>query len=239
MSVILIMEKDVLVLLLQLVVASQDWPEVTNYAGLVRRQARHEEIIQGLFNENDCGSGRISGGMIKEHLISFMRSTGHIPRRIIFYRDVVSKGRLNMVIEHELSAIKKKQHHTRLFAGNYGVGSTIFESGNVLPGTVVDKEICHPTDFDFYLCSHAGTKGVSRPVRYHVLWDENNFTANALLILTNHLCYTDARCTSSVSIVPPVHYAHLLASRARLYIGYKGNLPDIKDNVKKRGMFFC
>ncbi|VAI29476.1 unnamed protein product [Triticum turgidum subsp. durum] len=47
------------------VVASQDWPEVTNYAGLVRRQARHEEIIQGLFNENDCGSGRISGGMIK------------------------------------------------------------------------------------------------------------------------------------------------------------------------------
>ncbi|KAF6994582.1 hypothetical protein CFC21_011248 [Triticum aestivum] len=221
------------------VVASQDWPEVTNYAGLVRPQARHEEIIQGLFNENDCGSGCISGGMIKEHLISFMRSTGHIPRRIIFYRDVVSKGRLNMVLEHELSAIKKKQHHTRLFAGNYGVGSTIFQSGNVLPGTVVDKEICHPTDFDFYLCSHAGTKGVSRPVRYHVLWDENNFTANALQILTNHLCYTDARCTSSVSIVPPVHYAHLLASRARLYIGYKGKLPDIKDNVKKRGMFFC
>jgi hypothetical protein len=24
------------------------------------------------------------------------------------------------------------------------------------PGTVVDSKICHPTEFDFYLCSHAG-----------------------------------------------------------------------------------
>lgn len=23
-------------------------------------------------------------------------------------------------------------------------------------GTVVDSKICHPTEFDFYLCSHAG-----------------------------------------------------------------------------------
>jgi hypothetical protein len=25
-------------------------------------------------------------------------------------------------------------------------------------GTVVDKNICHPTEFDFFLCSHAGIK---------------------------------------------------------------------------------
>lgn len=25
-------------------------------------------------------------------------------------------------------------------------------------GTVVDTNICHPTEFDFYLCSHAGIK---------------------------------------------------------------------------------
>ncbi|KAM3207425.1 hypothetical protein ACQJBY_062575 [Aegilops geniculata] len=244
------------------VVASQDWPEVTKYAGSVRPQAHREEIIQCLFDKNDCRSGCIPGGMIKEHLITFMRKTGHIPGRIIFYRDVVSKEKLNQVLEHELSAIKKacasvdpiynpqvtiimvqRRHHTRLFSGNYGTGGTVFRSGNVLPGTVVDREICHPTDFDFYLCSHAGTKGVSRPVRYHVLWDENSFTANAIQSLTNHLCYTYARSTSSVSVVPPVYYAHLLASRARLYIkpGDTGELsfPEIKDNVKNSGMFFC
>lgn len=26
----------------------------------------------------------------------------------------------------------------------------------VFLGTVVDSKICHPTEFDFYLCSHAG-----------------------------------------------------------------------------------
>ena len=81
-------------------------------------------------------------------------------------------------------------------------------------GTVVDSKICHPTEFDFYLCSHAGIQvgilfavcilsnvliadltlnsfqGTSRPAHYHVLWDENKFTADELQTLTNNLCYT-------------------------------------------------
>lgn len=28
----------------------------------------------------------------------------------------------------------------------------------LVTGTVVDSQICHPTEFDFYLCSHAGIK---------------------------------------------------------------------------------
>lgn len=27
---------------------------------------------------------------------------------------------------------------------------------SICAGTVVDSKICHPTEFDFYLCSHAG-----------------------------------------------------------------------------------
>ena len=33
-------------------------------------------------------------------------------------------------------------------------------------------------------------KGTSRPAHYHVLWDENKFTADDLQSLTNKLCYT-------------------------------------------------
>lgn len=33
-------------------------------------------------------------------------------------------------------------------------------------------------------------QGTSRPTHYHVLFDENNFPADALQILTNNLCYT-------------------------------------------------
>lgn len=220
------------------VVASQDWPEVTKYAGLVSAQAHRQELIQDLYKTwQDPNRGQVSGGMIKELLISFRRSTGHKPQRIIFYRDGVSEGQFYQVLLYELDAIRKacaslepnyqppvtfvvvqKRHHTRLFANDHRDRNSVDRSGNILPGTVVDSKICHPTEFDFYLCSHAGIQGTSRPAHYHVLWDENKFTADELQSLTNNLCYTYARCTRSVSIVPPAYYAHLAAFRARFYM---------------------
>uniref|UniRef100_A0A7N0U3U9 Argonaute 1 n=1 Tax=Kalanchoe fedtschenkoi TaxID=63787 RepID=A0A7N0U3U9_KALFE len=220
------------------VVASQDWPEITKYAGLVCAQPHRQELIQDLFTTwQDPQRGTMSGGMIKELLISFRRATGQKPQRIIFYRDGVSEGQFYQVLLYELDAIRRacaslepnyqppvtfvvvqKRHHTRLFADNHNDRNAVDRSGNILPGTVVDSKICHPTEFDFYLCSHAGIQGTSRPAHYHVLWDENKFTADELQLLTNNLCYTYARCTRSVSIVPPAYYAHLAAFRARFYM---------------------
>ncbi|CAL5209616.1 unnamed protein product [Lathyrus oleraceus] len=270
------------------VVASQDWPEVTKYAGLVCAQAHRQELIQDLYKTwHDPVRGTVSGGMIRDLLISYRKATGQKPLRIIFYRDGVSEGQFYQVLLYELDAIRKacaslepnyqppvtfiivqKRHHTRLFPNNHRDRSSTDKSGNILPGTVVDTKICHPTEFDFYLCSHAGIQGTSRPAHYHVLWDENNFTADGIQSLTNNLCYTYARCTRSVSIVPPAYYAHLAAFRARFYMepemqengstadggnsshSSKGTttraagecgvkpLPALKDNVK-RVMFYC
>ncbi|WOL14109.1 protein argonaute PNH1-like isoform X2 [Canna indica] len=257
------------------VVASQDWPEVTKYAGLVCAQAHRQELIQDLYKTwHDPQRGTVTGGMIRELLISFRKATGQKPLRIIFYRDGVSEGQFYQVLLYELDAIRKacaslepnyqppvtfvvvqKRHHTRLFANNHKDRSSTDKSGNILPGTVVDSKICHPAEFDFYLCSHAGIQGTSRPAHYHVLWDENNFTADEMQTLTNNLCYTYARCTRSVSIVPPAYYAHLAAFRARFYMDpevtenstrtmHQTNgssvkpLPALKEKVK-RVMFYC
>ncbi|KAL4556451.1 hypothetical protein LXL04_039103 [Taraxacum kok-saghyz] len=253
------------------VVASQDWPEVTKYAGLVCAQPHRQELIQDLYKtwQDPVRGGTVSGGMIRDLLVSFRKATGQKPQRIIFYRDGVSEGQFYQVLLYELDAIRKacaslepnyqppvtfivvqKRHHTRLFANNHRDRTSTDKSGNILPGTVVDTKICHPTEFDFYLCSHAGIQGTSRPAHYHVLWDENNFTADGIQSLTNNLCYTYARCTRSVSLVPPAYYAHLAAFRARFYVepemhengGNSGGgvrpLPALKDNVK-RVMFYC
>ncbi|KAL3530464.1 hypothetical protein ACH5RR_009786 [Cinchona calisaya] len=260
------------------VVASMDWPEATKYRGLVSAQRHRVEMIQDLYNTyEDPKKGIVHGGMIRELLLAFYRSTGQKPHRIIFYRDGVSEGQFNQVLWEEMNAIRQacislqgeylppvtfvvvqKRHHTRLFPANHGDRNSTDRSGNILPGTVVDTKICHPSEFDFYLCSHAGIQGTSRPTHYHVLLDENRFTADALQMLTNNLCYTYARCTRSVSIVPPAYYAHLAAFRARYYIedeysesgSASGDmarreqsvevrqLPAIKDNVKDV-MFYC
>lgn len=107
---------------------------------------------------------------------------------------------------------------THAFFPNTEKRCPTLKNGNLLPGTVVDSVICQPKIFDFYLCSHAGIKGTSKPAHYNVLQDENGFTPNDIQRLTNDLCFTYARCTRSVSIVPACYYAHLAAKRARVWL---------------------
>ncbi|XP_054710913.1 protein argonaute-2-like [Uloborus diversus] len=204
------------------VVGSMD-AHPSRYAATVRVQQHRQEIIQDL------------ASMVKELLIQFYKYTRFKPNRIIFYRDGVSEGQFHQVLTHELLAVREacmkleadykpgitfivvqKRHHTRLFCSDKK--EQIGKSGNIPAGTTVDVGITHPTEFDFYLCSHAGIQGTSRPSHYHVLWDDNQFTADELQCLTYQLCHTYVRCTRSVSIPAPAYYAHLVAFRARYHL---------------------
>ncbi|KAF9321154.1 Protein argonaute 10 [Podila horticola] len=171
--------------------------------------------------------------LVYELIAAFVMRNRARPQRILFYRDGVSDGQFAQVMKDEVQAIKdacqrmdpeynppitfcvvKKRHHARLFPMQQRDGD---RSGNCHAGTVVDSVITHPTEFDFYLQSHGGLQGTSRPTLYHVLLDENRFSSDALQALTFRLCHVYSRCPKSVSIVPPVYYAHLLAYRARHY----------------------
>lgn len=65
-----------------------------------------------------------------------------------------------------------KRHHVRFFPAP----NVADRSGNCPAGTVVDRDVVHPTEFDFYLQSHGGLLGTSRPAHYSVLHDENGFS---------------------------------------------------------------
>ncbi|KAH7849364.1 hypothetical protein Vadar_016819 [Vaccinium darrowii] len=227
------------------VVASQDWPEVTKYAGLVCAQPHRQELIQDLYKTwQDPKGGTVTGGMIRDGV-----SDGQFYQVLLYELDAIRKACASLEPSYQPPVtfiVVQKRHHTRLFANNHNDKSSTDKSGNVLPGTVVDTKICHPTEFDFYLCSHAGIQGTSRPAHYHVLWDENNFSADEIQY---------ARCTRSVSLVPPAYYAHLAAYRARFYMEPQMHenastrttrtngpcvrpLPALKEKVKSV-MFYC
>ncbi|KAG0333928.1 eukaryotic translation initiation factor 2C, 2, partial [Podila humilis] len=208
------------------VVGSMD-EHAFRYAGRLQTQDSRCEVIDRLKY------------LVYELLVTFTkRNGGYRPQRILFYRDGVSDGQFAQVMQEEVKAIKeacdhmrreggedkyspaltfcvvKKRHHARFFPIRREDGD---RSGNCMAGTVVDSMITHPTEFDFYLQSHGGLQGTSRPTLYHVLVDENRFTSDQLQELTYRLCHLYSRCPKSVSIVPPVYYAHLLAYRARHY----------------------
>ncbi|CAN8002228.1 unnamed protein product [Ixodes hexagonus] len=170
-------------------------------------------------------------GMVKEALIAFYRKTRQKPRKIIFYRDGVSEGQFAEVLSYELPALRQackeleegytpaivfilvqKRHSTRFMPKDPREGTGKFN--NIPPGTTVDREVTHPVDFDFFLCSHAGIQGTSRPTHYYVLHDDVGFKADELQKLTFYLCHTYARCPRSVSIPAPAYYAHWVAFRA-------------------------
>jgi eukaryotic translation initiation factor 2C len=160
------------------------------------------------------------------------------PKRIIFYRDGVSEGQFQQVLDIELPRLKAactqlgikpnitiivvgKRHHVRFFPQSPNEAD---RSGNCVAGTVVDREVGHPTEFDFYLQSHGGLLGTSRPAHYSVLYDENNFSPDALQSLSFALCHVYARSTRSVSIPAPVYYADIVCDRAKIHYSPASNM---------------
>ena len=133
----------------------------TKYAAEVRHQKHREEKIADLQD------------ITVKLLRNYRRCTSGVPKRIIMYRDGVSESQFTQILSYELIAMRKactelnanytpsitfmcvqKRHNTRFFPANPRDASG--RSGNVPPGTIVDRIITHPTEADFFLCSHQG-----------------------------------------------------------------------------------
>ncbi|GJW06612.1 argonaute 2-like protein [Tanacetum coccineum] len=196
-------------------VGSVNSPSATRYIARVSLQSPGKEEIVDF------------GRMCLELVNAYEKLNGKKPQKIVVFRDGVSDSQFDMVLKKEMGGMKqaiytrsyrplitfvvaRKRHAIRLFLDDQR------EWGNVPPGTVVDTSIVHPFQFDFYLCSHFGATGTSKPTRYSVIWDENGFSSDGMQKLIYDLSYLSARCSKSVSLVTPVYYAHLAAYRGQM-----------------------
>ncbi|KAG0020067.1 Eukaryotic translation initiation factor 2C [Podila clonocystis] len=191
------------------------------YAATVRIQTARTETVADLSD------------MTVELLKMYYQTCGQKPERILVYRDGISEGQFSTVLKNEVASLRagcrrldvkynpkvtfvivQKRHHARFFPMN---SQGADRSGNCQSGTCVDTTIVHPFEFDFYIQSHAGLLGTSRPTHYKVLQDDNKFTSDDLQSLTYNLCHLYARATRTVSVVPAVYYAHIVAARTRFH----------------------
>ncbi|PYI17866.1 Piwi-domain-containing protein [Aspergillus violaceofuscus CBS 115571] len=187
--------------------------------------------------------------MLKAHLGRWAKTNkGQYPDYIIVYRDGVSEGQYEMVVQEELPLLKKacqhmysktesakglprisvvvvgKRHHTRFYPTREEDADGFLNPKN---GTVVDRGVTEARNWEFYLQAHTALKGTARPAHYFTVWDEifcrekpkeGQNTADILEDLTHKMCYLFGRATKAVSICPPAYYADLVCERARCYL---------------------
>jgi eukaryotic translation initiation factor 2C len=193
------------------VVSSFD-ADATKYSTYCRAQGQRVEVIESIAE------------ITTKALTQYKKMNQKLPKRIIMFRDGVSSGQFEEVLKVEVSALEKaakkmkcnasityvivqKRHNVKFFP----LDNNQDRSGNCLPGTVIDQDITHPTQFNFYLQSHSGLQGTSRPTLYHVIYDQNNFSSDELQKITYALCLLSERATRTISMVAPSYRAHFAA----------------------------
>lgn len=174
---------------------------------------------------------------VTEMLKQFYKTSSRKPERIIVYRDGVSNGQFLKVLATEMKTIMEaceelpasngtryrppitfvtvqKRHDSRLFPEKITNDFKGREKQNAIAGTVVDTEMVTKRWWNFFLCSHEGIQGTSKPAHYSVLFDENDFSNDQLQSLTYYLCHLYGKCPRAVSLPAPTYYAHWTAFRA-------------------------
>ncbi|KAI8958512.1 eukaryotic translation initiation factor 2C 2 [Daldinia sp. FL1419] len=153
------------------------WP------GILRIQKGREEMVKDLKD------------MLKSRLRLWREKGKHptLPENILVYRDGVSEGQYQKVLNEELPLLRAacaetyppqdqkkglprmtviivgKRHHTRFYPTKEADAD---RSGNTKPGTVVDRGVTEARIWDFYLQAHTALQGTARPAHYVVVLDE-------------------------------------------------------------------
>lgn len=115
------------------------------------------------------------------------------PENILIYRDGVSEGQYNLLLEEELPHIRNacrqkypadmtkknlprisiivcgKRHHTRFYPKD---NDSVDKKSNCPAGTVVDRGVTESRNWDFFLQPHQCLMGTARPCHYFVVLDE-------------------------------------------------------------------
>lgn len=131
--------------------------------------------------------------MLRSRLNLWKKHNGSYPANILVYRDGVSEGQYNLVLENELPALRKacrelyspdstkkgiprltiavvgKRHHHRFYPSR---AEDSDKSTNPRNGTVVDRIITEARHWDFFLQAHAAIQGTARPAHYYIIYDE-------------------------------------------------------------------
>lgn len=131
--------------------------------------------------------------MFRSRLELWKKHNRTYPENVLIYRDGVSEGQYQLVLDQELPAVRAaaaklytndlqkrgfprvsiiivgKRHHTRFYPTEAKQAERSF---NCMPGTIVDRGVVEVRNWDFFLQAHSCLQGTARPAHYYVILDE-------------------------------------------------------------------
>lgn len=139
--------------------------------------------------------------MIEERLKVWQNhNNGGLPDKIFVYRDGVSEGQYDTVLNEELPKIESacrrlygtrvppisiiiagKRHHTRFYpVDEEDLAKCDVNAKNPRNGTCVDPCVTMEQGYDFFPQAHKALQGTARPAHYVVIHDENGLSADKM-----------------------------------------------------------
>lgn len=178
-------------------------------------QASGREIMTGI------------GKMVSDCLKKYKEENRKLPGTIIFYRDGVGEGQMDIVLKTEVEAILQifqtvyngkppkfmEVIVTKRISNKYVVKDANGNLSNPEPGTLVLDGITSHGPHNFFLTSQkvSEQQGTSTPTHYTILYDDTDIKLNTLYELTYNLCYNYYTWNGSVKVPAPIQYAHTAA----------------------------
>lgn len=192
------------------------------------------------------------GVMLQSRIRSWAKANGNKPpENIVIYRSMPRLGKYESLVDIELRLIRNACRATYLAAqgkvqepritivlvdekdGTWFFPTSDTEgdrSGTPVAGTVVDRGILDPRQWDFFLQSHSCKETTSQPTRYLVVVDEvfrrqchvQCGPADVLQNFTHRLCYLSGETTKARRVCTPIYYANEACARVHPYYQLPG-----------------
>lgn len=201
------------------------------------------------FQRGDAECITTAFDLMKNAVEAFYKTNRTYPKNVIVYRDGVGDSQLNTFVKQEIEDYKKafqsvgqheikitvivvqknvnvrffhecekqRDRHAKCKAEGFKCDNARFHSP--CPGTVIDRDVCNPLYYDFYLVPTKAPKGAcASPTRFVVVRDERKLSADDLQTFTYQLTCSYFNWPGPIRVPSPCMYAHKLSYLFGVYL---------------------
>lgn len=165
--------------------------------------------------------------VVRDSFASFARFNGVPPDQVIVFRDGVSEGQKQVLLEQDVVQIlaslrafatAKNTQPAKLMVivVTKRISARFYQTmrdnmTNPPPGTVVDTTVISKDLNEFYLVPTKSNQGVITPTHFQVIYDDTGANPDDVKLLAYRMCYLYYNWTGSIRVPAPCQYAHKIA----------------------------